>query len=198
VIQAEHVLRKIHHCTFRVWELQSFWQNFLITFLHKNFYLSSQISEWPYQSFAPNFLYNYIKLLISATGQTIITAKQPSSLHISIHHSTFCASLHVKTSPAWRDSIVTKNSGGDSRSLEQSSDEIQTIKQCKPWRGMIVGHGGSFVDSTPFVWKVVSFNPVGTLGKSYTRSCLWGFGVKLRHIRVGLLCPERHWVIIGL
>src|SRR6218665_3914520 len=60
-----------------------------------------------FQSFASNFLYNYIglQLLISATGQTIITAKSTnslSSLHISIHHSIikFCASLHVKTSPA--------------------------------------------------------------------------------------------------
>jgi len=34
-----------------------------------------------------------------------------SSLHIFVHHCTFCASLHIKTSPAlnciWRDSSLT-------------------------------------------------------------------------------------------
>src|SRR6218665_445696 len=45
--------------------------------LHKNFYLSSQISERPF----------------------LLLHKQPLSLHISSHHCTFCASLHAKTSP---------------------------------------------------------------------------------------------------
>jgi len=53
---------------------------------------------------------------------------------------------------------------------------------------IIVGHGGSLVDSAPFVWKVAgsksAFRPKGhgfdsrsshhvsILGKSFTRSCL--------------------------
>ena len=32
--EAEHVLRKIHHCIFRAWKLQSPWQN-VLTFSHK-------------------------------------------------------------------------------------------------------------------------------------------------------------------
>ena len=47
------------------------------------------------------------------------------------------------------------------------------------------GCGGSLVDSTPFVLKGRGFESrsslhAGTLGKSFTRSCLWRFGVKLR------------------
>jgi len=42
--------------------------------------------------------------------------------------------------------------------------------------------GGSLVDSSPFVRRVVGSNRhVGTLRKSVTRSCLWRSGVKLRH-----------------
>src|SRR6218665_1096020 len=40
-------------------------------------------------------------------------------------------------------------------------------------------------DSTPFVRRVAGLNPVlaaiGTLGKSFIRSCLWRVGVTLRH-----------------
>ena len=47
----------------------------------------------------------------------------------------------------------------------------------------LVGHGGSLVESTPIVQRVVGSNPAlaTTLVKSFTRSCLWRFGVKLRH-----------------
>src|SRR6218665_450764 len=49
----------------------------------------------------------------------------------------------------------------------------------------IVGRSGSLLDSAPFVLRVAGSNPpirhVGTLDKSFTRSCLWSFGVKLRH-----------------
>jgi len=64
----------------------------------------------------PNDLFSVIytyecQLFISATGQTIITAPTAlSSLHISCHHCTFCASLHVKTSPDRR-----KNEGKETR-----------------------------------------------------------------------------------
>ena len=49
----------------------------------------------------------------------------------------------------------------------------------------LVGRGGFLVDSAPFVLWVAGSNPisicyVGTLGKSFTRSCLSRFGVKLR------------------
>ena len=78
---SEHVLKKIYHCTFRAWKLefmQNFWMNDLL--LHTNFYFSSQIFEWLFY-YCTNSL---------------------SSLHISSHHCTFCASLHktsVETSP---------------------------------------------------------------------------------------------------
>jgi len=49
--------------------LHSLHSNFLTTFLQKKFYLSSQISDWPF-GHCTNSL---------------------SSLHISIHHFTFCA-----------------------------------------------------------------------------------------------------------
>ncbi len=48
------------------------------------------------------------------------------------------------------------------------------------------GVGGALVESTPFVRKGHEFNSrssrhVRTLGKSFTHSCLWRFGVKLQH-----------------
>ena len=51
---------------------------------------------------------------------------------------------------------------------------------------MFVGPGGSLVDSTPFCPKGHGFESrsnreVRTLGKSFTCSCLWRFGVKLRY-----------------
>jgi len=49
-----------------------------------------------------------------------------------------------------------------------------------------MGSSGSLVDWSPFVQRVVGFEPrfsrhVGSLGKSFTRSCQWRFGLKLRH-----------------
>ena len=73
-VESEHVLRKIHHCTFRSQKLDS---HFWTTFFTKNFYLSIQISDWPF---------------CQCTNSL-------SLLHISSHHCTFCASLHAKTSP---------------------------------------------------------------------------------------------------
>ena len=52
---------------------------------------------------------------------------------------------------------------------------------------MIVGRGGALVESKPLDRRVVhgfefrSSLHVGTLGKSFTWSCLWRFGVNLRH-----------------
>ena len=45
-----------------------------------------------------------------------------------------------------------------------------------------VGHGGALVDSTSFVRRVAGSNAAlaTTIGKSFTRNCLWRFGVKLR------------------
>ena len=45
-----------------------------------------------------------------------------------------------------------------------------------------MGHGGSLVDSLPFVPMVMDSNPaLAAFGKSFTRSCLCRFGVKLQH-----------------
>src|SRR6218665_3613978 len=47
--------------------------------------------------------------------------------------------------------------------------------------------GGALVESTPFVRRVMgstlalAATYIGTLGKSFTHSCLWRFGVKFRH-----------------
>jgi len=41
-----------------------------------------------------------------------------------------------------------------------------------------------------------SIHHVGILGKSFTCSCLWRFGVKLR--TVSALCQERFWVVADL
>jgi len=68
---AEHVLRKIHHCTFRPQKLDS---NFLMTFFYQN------ISIYP-AKFPNNLFCHCINSL--------------SSLQISIHCCTFCALLHV-------------------------------------------------------------------------------------------------------
>ena len=72
----EHVLRKIHHCTFLSQTLDS---NFWTTFFTKKFLFL-------YPNFRTTFFCH--------------CANSLSSLHIWIHHCTFCASLHVKTSPA--------------------------------------------------------------------------------------------------
>ena len=45
---------------------------------------------------------------------------------------------------------------------------------------------GALVESTPFVQRVMGSTPalaatLGTLGKSFTHSCLWRFGTKFRH-----------------
>src|SRR6218665_2023320 len=44
--------------------------------------------------------------------------KSLSSLHIFVHHCTFCASLHVKTSPAkeWQHCLQSKGPGFESTS----------------------------------------------------------------------------------
>src|SRR6218665_628870 len=46
-----------------------------------------------------------------------------------------------------------------------------------------VGCGGSLVDSSHFVRGVVCLNPTqsATLGKYFTRNCLWRFAVKLQY-----------------
>ena len=59
---------------------------------------------------------------------------------------------------------------------------------------MVWGVYGALVESTPFVRRVTrgfdscSNRHEETLGKSFTHSCLWRFGVKFRHsIRAVLL-----------
>ena len=71
----EHVLRKIHHGTFRSQKLDSNFQTTIFT---------KKISIYPAKF--PNDLFCHCPNSLL-------------SLHISIHHCTFCASLHVKTSP---------------------------------------------------------------------------------------------------
>ena len=60
---------------------------------------------------------------------------------------------------------------------------VQRKSYCNAF--ILWGVGGSLVESAPFVRRVAGSNPagrhVGTLGKSFTHSCLWRFGVKLRH-----------------
>jgi len=75
-VVAEHVLRKIRHCTFRSQKLDS---NFWTTLFTKKCLFIQ-----------PNF-----RMTVFVTAH----ADSLSSLHISIHHYTFCASLHVKTGP---------------------------------------------------------------------------------------------------
>jgi len=80
--RSEHVLRKIHHCTFRSQKLDSnFWTNFLL----KKFLLF-------YPAKFPTYLFCHC-------------TNSVSSLHILIHHCTFFASLHVKTSHALDDDL---------------------------------------------------------------------------------------------
>jgi len=78
--KAEHVLRKIHHCTFltRTYNIRSLEAGQTILGMPKN-----QIYQ---VKFLNDFFYHCTNIL--------------SSHHISSHHCTFCASLHVKTSPA--------------------------------------------------------------------------------------------------
>ena len=68
---------------------------------------------------------------------------------------------------------------------------MQTIQR-KTTNKNLVGCGGSLVDLLLFIRRVVGSNPaLGTLGKSFTRSCLWRLGVKLRHIiRAVLEVPQ--------
>ena len=87
----EHVLLKIHHCTYRARKME-FMHNFGMNdlLLQKN-----HVSPGKF----PNDLFYYC-------------TNSLSSQHILNHHCTFCASLHVKTSPAsqhflsWRDSDI--------------------------------------------------------------------------------------------
>jgi len=53
----------------------------------------------------------------------------------------------------------------------------QTGKPDRSPTYMYVGRDSSLVVSSPFVRS----HHVGTLGKSFTSSCLWSFGVKLRN-----------------
>src|SRR6218665_1087121 len=80
-LSPEHVLRKIYHCTF--WP-----KNFSTTFL--GFY--SKILHFISRKIVMTFLF----LLHQYTNSL-------SSRHIFVHPCTFCASLHVRTSP---DSLV--------------------------------------------------------------------------------------------
>jgi len=130
VTLAEHILRKIHHCTFRAWKLQSFWQKFLITFFLQKFL-----------SVKPNFLLNYIQLLISATGQTIITAK------IAFHHCTFQFITphfehHCMVKQALLEEIVGllwRNKQWRQSKPRTEQWRKQIIIQWKPWRNIVGG-----------------------------------------------------------
>ena len=57
-------------------------------------------------------------------------------------------------------------------------------QSCKLLIMIVCGHGGSLVDSFRLKgrgFESRSSHHVATLGKSFTRSCLWHFSVKFRH-----------------
>ena len=61
-------------------------------------------------------------------------------------------------------------------------NQREPIKTQRIWNsGLIVGRGGSLVDSSPFVRIPLYSRHVGIFGKSFTRSCLWRFGGKPLH-----------------
>jgi len=134
---AEHVLRKIYHCTFRPKE-------FLSHFFHRNsneiFFISSkkfffshrpQIAIFSYfsQHFNNKTPYFYLDFSFSSLRKShdfflVLNTKYAcfftfssspyihhckntlSSLHISVHHCTFCALLHVITCPGSRETFA--------------------------------------------------------------------------------------------
>jgi len=93
---ADHVLRKIHHCV-HISSVKV--AVFLAKFLNN---ISTKISIYPTKF--PNDLFLVIRTKFSIELHTIAYFRHwtddyyckngLSSLHISIHHSTFCASLH--------------------------------------------------------------------------------------------------------
>jgi len=102
----QRMVKKIHHCTFR-----------LKDFIHDFFYPKS-CEKW---SFHPSkILMTFFNLSTTNSGILLLFSNFPphhtlflylfvihhcknrlSSLHIFVHHCTFCASVHVKTSPAF-------------------------------------------------------------------------------------------------
>ena len=137
---AEHVLRKINHCTFRAdYTIFPFYRK-KFKFIDEKFsrqpqihrFYPSDIYKWPknylFSRFMANFsfLINrklwpnlcYLSFRIFTNDLTCLFSSyflqvpvfhffviqhyknHLSSLHIFVHYCTFCASLHVKTSPA--------------------------------------------------------------------------------------------------
>ena len=100
----QRMVKKIHHCTFR-----------LKDFIHDFFYPKS-CEKW---SFHPSkILMTFFNLSTTNSGILLLFSNFPphhtlflylfvihhcknrlSSLHIFVHHCTFCASVQVKTSP---------------------------------------------------------------------------------------------------
>jgi len=95
-IWSEHVLRNIHHCTVQV-------RHSWITFFYQKMMQHNFLSEW---RFFGSFTYMMpIVYFGHRTGDHYCT-NNLSSLHISSHHCTFYASLHLKARPAFDDMEV--------------------------------------------------------------------------------------------
>ena len=88
---AEHVLRKIHHCTFqaRKWAWKLARQKVVLTLKSSNDLLDKIFTNFIELQF-------FIYFFISATGQTIITAQT------AFHHCTFRARMWVSWLPKIR------------------------------------------------------------------------------------------------
>jgi len=80
---------------------------------------------------------------------------------------------------------LQNHAGGGQNETMQHRANNGIHKTTRTWSVWGQSHDHGLVESMPFERRVVGSNPasrhVGTLGKSLTRSCLWHFGVKLRH-----------------
>src|SRR6218665_822508 len=105
-----------------------------------------------------------------------------SSLHISIHHSTFCASLHVKTSLAMRqtETIIMISSIHCSLCLYSANQETDIMRLAKgvDFGGGQPGRTLPQIGTRPCIYQVLPYfppkcefaNPVFLAG---LRQCAW-------------------------
>src|SRR6218665_907788 len=118
---AEHVLRKIHHCTFGRKISERPFLGILFLFLHNihplcihTHMLFSRFCTLLCVLVTVHTAYTIYFVLIHHCTNSL------SSLHIFVHHCTFCASLHTKTSPdrwgwvrGWVDGWMDGRKDGD-------------------------------------------------------------------------------------
>jgi len=101
ISRSEHVLRKIHHCTFgRKISERPFFRNFIPIFC--TIYTPYIHTHMLFSRFC-TLLCVLVTVHIAHTIYFVLIhhcINSLSSLHIFFHHCTFCASLHTKTSPA--------------------------------------------------------------------------------------------------